>query len=73
MGGPLSVTLADIHMVKTEKNVTIPRKPLFSQRFVDDIYHRRKRKEDELFNGLNNFHRNIKLAIETNPCFLVLK
>ena len=37
MGGPLSVTLADIHMIRTEKDIT-PLKPIFYKIFVDDIY-----------------------------------
>ena len=41
MGGPLSVTLADIHMTRTEKDIVTPLKPVFYKRFVDDIYNRR--------------------------------
>ena len=37
LGGPLSVTLADIHMIRTEKDIT-PLKPIFYKIFVDDIY-----------------------------------
>ena len=37
MGGPLSVILADIHMVRTENEVVKPLNPLFYIRFVDDI------------------------------------
>ena len=37
MGGPLSVTLADIHMIRTEKDIT-PLKPILYKIFVDDIY-----------------------------------
>ena len=40
MGGPLSVTFSDIYMVKMENNVVISSKPIFYQRFVDDIYSR---------------------------------
>ena len=29
MGGPLSVTLADIHMIRTEKDIVTPLKPIF--------------------------------------------
>ena len=43
MGGSLSVTLADIRMIRTEKDIVIPLKPIFSKRFVDDIYTRRKK------------------------------
>ena len=41
--GPLSVTLADIHMIRTEKDIVTPLKPIFYKRFVDDIYNRRKK------------------------------
>ena len=68
MGGPLSVTLADIHMIRTEKDIVTPLKPIFYKRFVDDIYHRRKKgTHDNLHERLNNYHPNIKLTIEINP------
>ena len=68
MGGPLSVILADIHMVRTENEVVKPMNPPFYKRFVDDIYSRRnKSQQDVLFEDLNNFHPNIKLAIDVNP------
>ena len=68
MGGPLSVILADIHMVRTENEVVKPLNPPFYKRFVDDIYSRRnKSQQDVLFEALNNFHPNIKLTIEVNP------
>ena len=38
-----------------ERDVVIPLKPKFYQRFVDDIYRRRKRNEpDELFDKMNS-------------------
>ena len=68
MGGPLSVTLAEIHMIRMENDVVIPLKPIFYKRFVDDIINRRKKNvPDELFFRLNNYHRNIKLTIEISP------
>ena len=68
MGGPLSVILADIHMVRTENEVVKPMNPRFYKRFVDDIYSKRnKSQQDVLFEALNNFHPNIKLTIEVNP------
>ena len=68
MGGPLSVILADIHMVRTENVVVKPLNPEFYKRFVDDMYSRRnKSQQDVLFEALNNFHPNIKLTIEVNP------
>ena len=68
MGSPLSVILADIHMVRTENEVVKPLNPPFYKRFVDDIYSRRnKSQQDVLFEALNNFHPNIKLTVEVNP------
>ena len=68
MGGPLSVTLADIHMVRTKNEVVKPINPPFFKRLVDGIYSRRnKYQQDVLFEALNNFHPNIKLTTEVNP------
>ena len=41
MGGLLSVTFAEIHMVRMENDIVIPLKPIFYRRFVDDIINRR--------------------------------
>ena len=39
----------------------------FYQRYVDDIYCRRKKfKHDELFQKLNNYHPKIKLSLHLN-------
>ena len=43
MGGPLSVTLADVYMIRTENDVVELLKPLFYKQYVDDIYSRRKK------------------------------
>ena len=68
MGGPLSVTLADIHLIRTENDVVKPLKPLFYKRYVDDIYSRCKKNcTDQLYHELNNYHPNINLTIEINP------
>ena len=68
IGGPLSVTLSDIWMVKMENNIVIPHKPIFYKRYVDDIINRRKKhEEDLLFKKLNDYHPKIKLTIEINP------
>ena len=40
MAGPFSVTFSDIYMVRMEKDVKIPSKPIFYYTFVDDIYSR---------------------------------
>ena len=69
MGGPLPVTLSDIHMTRTENNVVKPEKPLFNRCFVDDIKSRRKKNEHHIiFENLNKFHPKINLTIEVNPC-----
>ena len=68
MGGPSSVTLADIHMIRTEKHIVAPLKTIFYKRFVDDIYTRRKKAiHDKLYERLINYHPKIKLTIEINP------
>ena len=68
MGGPLSVTFAEIHMISMENDVVIPLKLIFYRTFVDDIInHCKKNVPDELFFKLNNYHRNIKLTIEISP------
>ena len=55
-------------MNKMERDVVFPLKPKFYQRFVDDIYRRRKRNEpDELFNKMISYHPNIKFTIEISP------
>ena len=67
MGGPLSA-LVDIHMIRTEKDMVTPLKPIFYKIFVDDICNRRKKGiHDKLYETLNNYHPNIKLTIEINP------
>ena len=40
-GGPLSVTLADIHLIRTENDAVKPFKPVFYKQYDDDIYNRR--------------------------------
>ena len=37
MGGPLSVTLSDIHMIRMETDVVVPIRPIFYKRYIDDI------------------------------------
>ena len=68
MGGPISVAMAGIFMSKMEKDIIKPPYPIFYKRYVDDVYFRRKRNnEDKLFNDLNNYHENIKFTLEKNP------
>ena len=65
MGGPLSVILADIHILRTENEVVKPMDSPFYKWFVDDIYSKRnKSQQDALFETLNNFYPNKKLTIE---------
>ena len=50
MGGPISVVFADIYMCKMEDDVVAPLKPIFSKRYVDDTYVRKKKNTtDDLF------------------------
>ena len=68
MGESLSVTLADIHMIRTEKDIVTPLQPIFYKRFVDDIYNRRKKGvHDNLYERSDDYHPNIKLTKEINP------
>ena len=67
MGGLISVVLSNIFCVKMKFNVVKPLKPKLYKRYVDDIYSKRiKGQPDKLFEKLNNYHSNIKLAIELN-------
>ena len=68
MGGPISVVLSIIFCVKMEFDVVKPLKPKLYKRYVNDSYTKRiKNQPDKLFEKLNNYHPNIKLAIEVNP------
>ena len=67
MGGPISVVPSNIFCVKMEFDVVLKLK--LYKRYVDDIYSKRiKNEPDKLFENLNNYHPNIKLTIEVNPC-----
>ena len=68
MGGPLPVTLSDVHMIRMKTDVVLPIRPIFYRRYVDDIYNRCQiNTRDVLYDALNNYHPKIKLTIETNP------
>ena len=57
-----------IYMVKIKLEAARPLKHLFYDRYVEDIYNRRKKdKFDKSFYALNNYHENIKLTIEISP------
>ena len=64
MKSPLSVTLAEIHMIRMDNDIVIPLKPTFYRRFVDDIINRRKKNVPD---ELDNYSWNIKLTIEISP------
>ena len=69
MGGPLSLTLSNIHMTGIKNNVVKLVKTSFYRRFVDDIRSRRARKKhNTIFENLNKYHPKINLTIEVNPC-----
>ena len=59
MGGPLSVTLSDIHMIRMKTDVVVPIRPIFYRLYVDDIYICCQRNTRYvLYDALNNYHRN---------------
>ena len=67
IGGPLSVTFANIYLTKLKKDPRKPLKPRFYRRFVDDVISRRlKNTHNSLFDNLNNYHEKSKFTIETN-------
>ena len=67
MGSPLSVVLSGIFMSKLEKEVVYPTKPILYERYVDDIFNRKKKnEEDTLLPKLNSYHKNIKFTVENN-------
>ena len=66
-GAPISVVFSNIFCVKMEFDVVKPLKLKPFKRYVDDIYIKPiKNQLDNLFEKLNNYHPNIKLAIEVN-------
>ena len=68
MGGPLSVVLSNIFMVKLENEVIVPLTPKLFKRFVDDIISRRfKDRPDLIFQQLNSYHHKIKMTVEISP------
>ena len=66
MGSPLSVILSGIFM-KLEKEVVYPMNPILYERYVDDVFNRKLKDEDDiLLPKLNSYHNNIKFTVETN-------
>ena len=67
MGGPLTVTQADIHMIRMETDIVVPVRPIFYKRYMDDIKnHCQKNTTDKIIWWVNN-HPKVKLTLETNP------
>ena len=66
MGGPISVDLSNIFCVKIDFDVIKPLKPKLFKCYVNDSKWT-KNQPDTFFEKLNNYHPNIKLAIEVNP------
>ena len=67
MGSPLSVAISGIFMTKLEKEVIYPENPILFKRYVDDVYHRKKKnQEDRLLPKLNAYHPKIKFTVEKN-------
>ena len=67
MGGPLSVIMADIFMVKMENDIVKPMNPLFYKRYLDDIIYRRKiENEDRFLKSLNSYHPKAKKSTQLN-------
>ena len=65
MGNPLSAVLSGIFMSKLEKDIVYPSNPILYRRYVDDIFTRKKKdEEDSLLPKLNSYHENIKFTVE---------
>ena len=67
MGGPVSVTLSNIQMIRMETDVVIPVRPIVYKRLVDIYNRRQKNTSDLLYDALSKYHSKIKLTIETHP------
>ena len=68
MGGPLTVTLADIHMIRMETDLVVPIRPIFYKPYVDDIEnHCQKNTVNKLYGGLSSYYPKVKLTLGTNP------
>ena len=67
IGDPVSAVFLDIDMGKVEEEVVVPAGPIFYKRYVDETYiHRKKNVNDELYQNLNSYQKNIKLTLEEN-------
>ena len=57
MGSPLSVDISGVFMTKMEKEIVYPEDPILFKRYVDDVYRRKKKQdEDTLLPKLNSYH-----------------
>ena len=67
MGSPLSVDISGVFMSKLEKEVVYPENPILFRRFVDDVFRRKKKdEEDTLLAKLNSYHPKIRFTVEKN-------
>ena len=67
MGSPLSVDISGVFMTKLEKEVVYPETPILFKRYVDDVFRRKKKgEEDTLLEKLNDYHPKIKFTVERN-------
>ena len=53
---------------KMGEDVVVPAEPIFYKCYVDGTYIRREKiVNDELFQNLNSYHKNIKITLQKNP------
>ena len=65
MGNPLSVVFSGIAMTKLEKEIVYAESPILFKRFVDDVFHRKKKnQEDTLLHKLNSYHPKLRFIVE---------
>ena len=62
MISPLSVTQADVHMIRTDTDVAVPKKPIFKKR----LWHIQSSPKYKLYDKLSNWHPKIKPIININ-------
>ena len=56
-----------------EFDVSVPTKPMFYKRYVDDTYVRSKENiRDLLFEDLNAYHQNVKVGLEPSKKICVI-
>ena len=68
MVGPISLVFSDICICEMEEDLVKTLKAIFSKRYVDNTYVKRKfRQVDILFDALNSYQSNINFTLEQNP------